>query len=478
MPLNSDYVDMLGAINHPAAASAASPTTTPGTTPTTQQQTSSTGVVPDYGSNGNYGPTDTTPAIPSWALNDLSGHYAAIGQPVDQKNPWGLTYNSGMETRANDGGEYTNKVSDPFYTQKLMGGSGGIDMYQKYGLDGTKQGDPFQQDTGQHWGDFLKAGALIGGAAFGLPALFGEAGAGMGAATAAGSAGADLGADAFMAGGTGAGGSAMGSGLAATGGATGAAGGLSALTPMAAGGSPVASVMADGMGAAGTAAGGAAGASSAIGSGAGASSVFNPAVDSQMYNAAAGASPYTSTMGLPSASPTMSTGNSLMDLWNQGKSALGTNLLDGTGLKLTGAQGLSALYDMWAKNKQAGALSDRYNQLNDQINNYYAPGSPEAQLMKQTMDRQDAAAGRNSQYGQRATDLAAKIAGAKMQALTSLANPQNALLQQSLSAQTGGLNSLFGYMNQNNAQDNMMNNPILNKIFMNLPGFGGKPGGQ
>jgi hypothetical protein len=45
-----------------------------------------------------------------------------------------------------------------------------------------------------------------------------------------------------------------------------------------------------------------------------------------------------------------------------------------------------------------------------QMNSYYAPGSAEANLLQQQMNRKDAAAGRNSQYGTRATDIAAKIA--------------------------------------------------------------------
>lgn len=219
---------------------------------------------------------------------------------------------------------------------------------------------------------------------------------------------------------------------------------------------------------------------STLGAAGGASSTFNPAVDSQLANSAIGEGAFgnASMHGLPTASPTMSTGSGLMDLFNKGKGLLGSNLLDGTGLKLTGAQALSSLYDMYAKNKTAGALQDRYNQINSMINNYYAPGSPEANLMKQTMDRQDAAAGRNSQYGVRATDLAAKIAGLKMQAQAQMMGGQNALLSQQLGNQYGGLNSLFGYLNQNNSYGNMMNNQFLSKMFLNLPGFGGKPGGN
>lgn len=56
------------------------------------------------------------------------------------------------------------------------------------------------------------------------------------------------------------------------------------------------------------------------------------------------------------------------------------------------------------------------NWLNGQqanINNLYNPGTPEYNLMKQEMENKDAAAGRNSQYGTRAVELAGKLAQIK-----------------------------------------------------------------
>ena len=117
--------------------------------------------------------------------------------------------------------------------------------------------------------------------------------------------------------------------------------------------------------------------------------------------------------------------------------------------KLTAMQGASSLYDMYSKNQMAKAQMSRYNQMNDRINNMYAPGSPEYNLMKQTIDRKDAAAGRNSQFGTRAVDLAGTIAKYKMDALNQASGSQNSLYNSAISNQYGGLNSLFGYANQN-----------------------------
>ena len=66
-------------------------------------------------------------------------------------------------------------------------------------------------------------------------------------------------------------------------------------------------------------------------------------------------------------------------------------------------------------NKQAG----QYDDVISQINQLFAPDSPYAKQMQQTLARKDAAAGRNSQYGDRAVQLAAALTQAKSNALTS-----------------------------------------------------------
>ena len=110
-------------------------------------------------------------------------------------------------------------------------------------------------------------------------------------------------------------------------------------------------------------------------------------------------------------------------------------------------QGLLGLYDMYNKQNASKALQDQFDKVNTQINGMYAPGSPEANLMQQEMERKDAAAGRNSQYGVRATDLAAKLAATKGQLLSNTLGNQNNLLAASLAtgnSSLGSLANLFG----------------------------------
>jgi len=100
-----------------------------------------------------------------------------------------------------------------------------------------------------------------------------------------------------------------------------------------------------------------------------------------------------------------------------------------------------SLYDMYAKNKMAKAQEGIYNQNRADIMNTYAPGSPEYNLLQQQMARADAKAGRNSQYGTRANDLAATIAKLRMNAIGGLQSGQNALANQRLSNQYGMFNT-------------------------------------
>lgn len=63
--------------------------------------------------------------------------------------------------------------------------------------------------------------------------------------------------------------------------------------------------------------------------------------------------------------------------------------------------------------------ANMYNNYIQQINSLFAPDSPYAKQMQQAMERKDAAAGRNSQYGTRAVELAAALTRDKANALTS-----------------------------------------------------------
>jgi hypothetical protein len=93
----------------------------------------------------------------------------------------------------------------------------------------------------------------------------------------------------------------------------------------------------------------------------------------------------------------------------------------GGGTNLNGLAGL--LTGLYGMNQQQGASNDMLNYLKQrqQMNdNMYADGSPEKNALQQEMERKDAAAGRNSQYGPRSVDLAARIAQLKMDANTKL----------------------------------------------------------
>lgn len=63
--------------------------------------------------------------------------------------------------------------------------------------------------------------------------------------------------------------------------------------------------------------------------------------------------------------------------------------------------------------------SDAYSNQLQQINSLYAANSPYTTQMQQALDRRDAAAGRNSQYGTRAVELAAALTNSKAQSLLS-----------------------------------------------------------
>jgi hypothetical protein len=111
--------------------------------------------------------------------------------------------------------------------------------------------------------------------------------------------------------------------------------------------------------------------------------------------------------------------------------------------KLATAMVGSSLYDMYAKRQMAKQQESLYNQNRSDIMNMYAPGSPEAIAMEREMARKDAAAGRNSQYGIRATDYAGNVAKFKTNALSNAQSAQNGLAAAQMGNQYGGLNSMF-----------------------------------
>lgn len=133
--------------------------------------------------------------------------------------------------------------------------------------------------------------------------------------------------------------------------------------------------------------------------------------------------------------PTTGYSPTLGDLASTGLGMAGNYLM-----KNNGANALkvaSGLYDMYSKNKIAKQLAQPLQVLNNQ----YAPGSPEANAMRQAIERRDAAGGRRSQYGTRETELAGQLAQQRSNVLNSPGYlNMNAAYA---SAKHGGLNSLF-----------------------------------
>lgn len=104
--------------------------------------------------------------------------------------------------------------------------------------------------------------------------------------------------------------------------------------------------------------------------------------------------------------------------------------------------------DYYNQNKASGDMLAWLKQRAAMTDNLYNPGTPEADLMRQTMERKDAAAGRNSQYGVRETDLGAKIAQIKADANTRMTSGVSgnyaAALNQRAAAPAGLMGALQG----------------------------------
>lgn len=119
-----------------------------------------------------------------------------------------------------------------------------------------------------------------------------------------------------------------------------------------------------------------------------------------------------------------------------------TGSATGGGVDENTLQGLFKLFNtganFWQQRQQAAGANNYANSIKD----IFSPTGAYAQQMAQTLARQDAAAGRNSQYGERATELAAKLA----------------------QAQAGAL----GNSNYAQAAQNRSNSNVLNSIFSNF----------
>lgn len=111
------------------------------------------------------------------------------------------------------------------------------------------------------------------------------------------------------------------------------------------------------------------------------------------------------------------------------------------------SQLLTTAGNAYEGNKQAGQYGDVINT----INNLYSTDSPYAKQMQQTLARKDAAAGRNSQYGSRAVELAAALTQAKSNALTSPGYGN--LLGQRVTGQNIPINGLLAMLGSGAGQD-------------------------
>jgi hypothetical protein len=108
--------------------------------------------------------------------------------------------------------------------------------------------------------------------------------------------------------------------------------------------------------------------------------------------------------------------------------------------------------------RQGDAAQKMMAWLNGQqqrIDNLYAPNSPEYNYMFDQMSRQDAAAGRNSQYGPRSVDLAAKIAQIKADENARLAASFARPYSEALNQNAGRFQGLFGALGNTGANGSL-----------------------
>jgi hypothetical protein len=139
-------------------------------------------------------------------------------------------------------------------------------------------------------------------------------------------------------------------------------------------------------------------------------------------------------------------------------------------------------------NKQGEAakkMKEWMDQRQAMVDNLYAPGSPEYNALWEEMSRKDAAAGRNSQYGPRSVDLAAKIAQIKadqnVRMTTGLSRAYAEALNQDAS-KYGGLSAAAQKLLTGNGGGGTVQNlsSIINSIAKSGvadTGFGSVPGG-
>lgn len=158
-----------------------------------------------------------------------------------------------------------------------------------------------------------------------------------------------------------------------------------------------------------------------------------------------------------------------------------TGLFSGSGGGGNGGFGLTDAMRLGSSflgaNRQNNASKDMLGWLNSQqgkIDNLYNPGSPEYNYLMQEMERKDAAAGRNSQYGPRSVDLAAKIAQIKAGATANLTGGTAGSRQNALTSGANayaGLQSLLGKQTMGGTLSSM-GNGFMDSVTKALGSFG------
>jgi hypothetical protein len=135
---------------------------------------------------------------------------------------------------------------------------------------------------------------------------------------------------------------------------------------------------------------------------------------------------------------------------------------------------LGGISDLDAGDRSTDTILEWLNGQQSYIDGLYAPGSDEYNALWDQMSRTDAAAGRNSQYGPRSVDLAARLAETKGNLRTKLATGVADVYSSSINREnsshsglTSALGNLFG--GSNSAQTNQLFNSILSL-------FGGSSG--
>ena len=137
----------------------------------------------------------------------------------------------------------------------------------------------------------------------------------------------------------------------------------------------------------------------------------------------------------------------------------------GSGLSLSDIAGVAG--GAWNMNRQENSSDDMLNFLKERMainDNMYKPGSDEYNALWDQMSRKDAAAGRNSQYGPRSVDLAARVAQLKMDANTKMTTGIADVYANSLNKYANAPASLLANLGNSDFLDNIKLSDIIDWI--------------